>query len=66
MDSTLVTARGTIENANNFVEPNSVQSQELDNTLQEVSRAARSVRVLTDFLERHPEALLHGKSGEAQ
>jgi len=66
MDSTLVTARGTIENANNFVEPNSVESQELDTTLQEVSRAARSVRVLTDFLERHPEALLHGKSGEAQ
>ena len=66
MNQTLVTARGTIENANNFVEPNSVQSQELDSTLQEVSHAARSVRVLTDFLERHPEALLHGKSGEAQ
>ena len=66
MNQTLVTARGTIENANNFVEPNSVQSQELDNTLQEISHAARSVRVLTDFLERHPEALLHGKSGEAK
>ena len=66
MNQTLMTARGTIQNANDFVEPNSVQSQELDSTLQEMRRAARSVRVLTDFLERHPEALLRGKSGEAK
>lgn len=30
-------------------------------TLQELSAAARSVRILTDYLERHPEALLRGK-----
>ncbi len=63
---TLVSARGTIDNANNFVEPNSVQSQELDSTLQEVSGAARSLRVLADYLQRHPEALLRGKAGEAK
>ncbi|MGZ6241077.1 MAG: PqiB family protein [Candidatus Binataceae bacterium] len=63
---TLASARGTIENANNFVEPNSVQSQQLESTLLEVSRAARSMRVLADFLERHPEALLRGKKGEAK
>ena len=63
---TLVSARGTIDNANNFVEPNSVQSQQLDSTLQEVSRAARSLRTLADYLERHPEALLRGKSGAAK
>jgi paraquat-inducible protein B len=40
--------------------------QQLDSTLQEVDRAARSVRVLTDYLERHPEAILHGKKGEAK
>ena len=61
-----MSARGTIDNANNFVEPNSVQSQQLDNTLREVSRAARSMRVLADYLERHPEALLRGKKGEAK
>lgn len=38
--------------------------QELRDTLQEVSRAARSLRILTDFLERHPEALLRGKTEE--
>jgi paraquat-inducible protein B len=30
------------------------------------SRAARSLRVLADYLERHPEALIRGKSPEAQ
>jgi paraquat-inducible protein B len=43
-----------------------VQAQELSNTLLEVSRAARSVRVLADYLERHPEALIRGKQGEAK
>lgn len=39
-----------------------VQVQLLD-TLSEVTRAARSVRVLSDYLARHPEALLKGKGG---
>jgi paraquat-inducible protein B len=63
LDLTLVSARTTLDNANQFVEPESAQTQELGNTLQEVSRAARSVRVLADYLERHPEALLRGKTG---
>ena len=31
------------------------------NALQEVENAARSFRILTEFLERHPEALIRGK-----
>lgn len=34
---------------------------ELGNTLKETAGAARSLRVLADYLERHPEALLQGK-----
>ncbi len=37
--------------------------QELRATLQEFARAAQSVRALTDYLERHPESALRGKSG---
>jgi paraquat-inducible protein B len=73
LDRTLVSARGaidsgrgTLDNANKLIEPNSVLGAELGNTLQEVSRAARSVRVLADYLERHPEALIRGKTGEAK
>jgi paraquat-inducible protein B len=63
---TLVSAQGTLDNTSNLTAPNSAQLQQLDSTLQEVDRAARSVRVLTDYLERHPEAILHGKKGEAK
>ena len=62
----MVSAHGALDNANHFVEPNSVQSQELDGALQEVTRAARSIRVLADYLERHPDALIRGKTGEAK
>jgi paraquat-inducible protein B len=63
---TLVSARGTLTNAGNLTESNSPQLQQLGSTLQEVSRAARALRVLADYLERHPEALLRGKKGEAK
>ena len=36
--------------------------QELRDALQEITRAARSLRVLTDYLERHPESVIRGKA----
>jgi paraquat-inducible protein B len=45
-----------------LVGPNAAGQQELREALQEVARAARSLRVLTDYLERHPEALIRGKA----
>ena len=36
--------------------------QQIRDALQEVARAARSVRDLADYLERHPESLLRGKT----
>jgi paraquat-inducible protein B len=66
LDHTLVSARGTLDNANTMIEPNSVLGQQLDSTLQEVSGAARALRLLADYLERHPEALIRGKTGEAK
>ncbi|MFZ5557160.1 MAG: hypothetical protein ACOZDY_10645 [Pseudomonadota bacterium] len=38
--------------------------QDLRETLREVSRAAASLRVLTEYLEQHPEALIRGKPEE--
>ncbi|GAA4362384.1 MlaD family protein [Kangiella marina] len=34
---------------------------QLNQTLNEISKAAHSISVLTDYLERHPEALIYGK-----
>jgi paraquat-inducible protein B len=36
----------------------------LDKTMREISDAARSVRSLADYLDRHPEALIKGRSGD--
>lgn len=41
--------------------PNSPALQDLQGALQEVTRAAQSLRSLTDMLKRQPEALLRGK-----
>lgn len=34
---------------------------ELENTLGELSAAARSIRIFAEYLERHPEAMIRGK-----
>jgi paraquat-inducible protein B len=38
--------------------------QELREALHEIARAARSIRALTEYLERNPEALIRGKTQE--
>ena len=38
--------------------------QQLQQTLEELSGAARSLRLLADYLERNPEAILRGKHGQ--
>jgi paraquat-inducible protein B len=38
--------------------------EELRNTLQELASAARAARVLMEYLQRHPEALIRGKKEE--
>ena len=48
--------------ASGFVGKDAPAQQELRDTLQEVTRAARSLRILTDYLERHPESLIRGKA----
>jgi paraquat-inducible protein B len=37
-------------------------NRQLDRTLQQVNDAARSIRLLADFLDRHPEALIRGRT----
>lgn len=71
INSTVVGAQGAItnanallNNANALIAPDSELKAQLIETLQQGDGAARALRVLADYLERHPEALLHGKSGE--
>ena len=59
----LAQAQGTLASADAMVGVNSATRHDLDGMLQELASAARSIRVLTDYLERHPEALIRGKPG---
>jgi paraquat-inducible protein B len=55
--------RGTLKSADGLVAPESTTAMELRRMMQELSAAARSVRGVADYLDRHPEALIQGKGG---
>ena len=48
-------------NFNDMVDKESVARHNLEQSLNELSRAAKSFRVFTEYLERHPEAIIKGK-----
>jgi paraquat-inducible protein B len=61
LGASLEQGRATLKSADNFVAPDSALYLELKRMLREISAAARSVRGVADYLERHPEALIKGK-----
>jgi len=65
-DKLLTSSDKLMGNANNLIAPDSALNAELNNMLQQGGDAAQALRVLLDYLERHPEALIRGKTGEAK
>ncbi len=61
--SALEQVRVTLKSADALVAADSTTAVELRRLMQELSTAARSVRTMADYLERHPEALIKGKGG---
>jgi paraquat-inducible protein B len=69
LDDVLVSAQAALEQikkalvpVQDFASEDSPFRYNLSQTLQELTEAARAVREFADFIERHPEALLRGKS----
>jgi paraquat-inducible protein B len=60
--ATLRQTRGTLLQAEGALKPESPLQADLNETLRSVTRAADSIRVLTDYLDEHPEALIRGKA----
>lgn len=54
-------ARSTFETVQVFIDPNSTAAVQLSASLEEIASAARAVRLLADYLERNPGALVRGK-----
>ncbi|MRR57818.1 MAG: MCE family protein [Deltaproteobacteria bacterium] len=61
VDATLEELRLGIVTYEKLADRNMNIGYDLSKTLQEIDGAARSIRGLTDYLERHPEALVKGK-----
>jgi len=59
-------ARVTLQTVDTFVEPESPLSTQLSGSLQEVSDAARALRLLATYLERNPSALVRGRDVSSQ
>lgn len=62
---TLRQAQQTIGVAHGMLAEDATLRQSLDQTLQEMKRAARSVRTLTELLSRYPEAVMRGRPKNA-
>lgn len=61
VSATLKEAEGAMKNAKDVLAQDGPLQADLSATLLQLSRAAKSVSALVDYLERHPEALLRGK-----
>jgi len=65
VSETLTEAREALKNAKEVLGQDSPLQSDLGSTLMQVSRAAKSISALVDYLERHPESLLRGKPGDS-
>jgi paraquat-inducible protein B len=63
---TLARAQASLDNLDrNVTDPNAPVQRNLEDTLLELQRTSRALRVLADYLQQHPEALLRGKPADA-
>ena len=60
-DAALQAAEGVMTNVNGVMDPESPTFYEFRKSLREVSAAARTLRLLSSYIERNPRALIFGK-----
>ncbi|HEY3595993.1 MAG TPA: MlaD family protein [Paraburkholderia sp.] len=61
---TLAAAKRTFGSAEATLQQDSPMQSDVHQALQELTRTLQSLNALSDYLERHPESLLRGKSGD--
>ena len=66
VQKTLNRAQASLESLDrNVSDPNAPVQRNLEETLLELQRTSRSLRVLSDYLQQHPESILRGKPADA-
>lgn len=66
IEATLKEAQAAMKNAKDVLAQDAPLQSDLGATLLQLSRAAKSVTALVDYLQRHPESLLRGKPGDSK
>jgi paraquat-inducible protein B len=61
---TLAAAKQTFGSAQATLQQDSPLQSDVHQALQELTRTLQSLNALSDYLERHPESLLRGKTGD--
>ncbi len=61
LTSSLTKLEKTLGSADQLISPESAMAQDLERLVVDLSEAARSIRLLAERLEEHPEELLRGK-----
>ena len=66
VQKTLARAQASLDSLDrNVTDPNAPVQHNLEQTLLELQRTSRSLRVLSDYLQQHPESILRGKPADA-
>jgi paraquat-inducible protein B len=65
VQATLSEAQAAMKNAKELLSQDAASQNDLGSVLLQVSRAAKSISALADYLERHPESLLRGKPADS-
>jgi paraquat-inducible protein B len=60
--TSLATLENTLSSIDAVISPESVVGHDFERLVADLAKAARSIRVLTERLEEHPEELLRGKA----
>ena len=61
LEATLKQAQSTLQTISGSVSKDAPLYRQLNQVMKDLGDAARSIRVLADYLERHPDALIYGK-----
>ena len=64
INAVLKQTQQSLSTANAVLEADSPLQYRMKETLEEISKAARSLRVLMEYLENHPESIITGKGSE--
>jgi paraquat-inducible protein B len=66
VEATIDSARQTLNSANQLLSSDAPVQQDLREALQQMTKAAQSIRVLSDYVQQHPESFIKGKPSDAK